>query len=278
MAITLPKLNQQGQSGPGGVEIAGFPQVVHTRSFGHPDVLFIPLINEARAAISLCQRLAADESTREQAAAMSGIQLVSGLLRDPSFALSVRGLQEEHYYYLDLAAGTIRVQTRLYAEVSRRTSMFKVEITGRIPEGIYTVCTIGDFPSTYQFDEDCARHALFFSTVLAEECLRVRVQQERTVHPDLSSHSEWTPEVRLTVDQANKRVPVILKKGPGDHWELLDEQLRPRFGTLSLDAAHHLQLLLTTVSNMVEEATLSRQPGLEGSLSLASAVKDRSKS
>ena len=277
MPFKLSKPDRQVQSGPGGVEIAGFPQVLHTRSFGHPDALFIPLVQEARAAVSLCRRLSADAETREHAGEMAGIQLVSGLLKDPSFSLSARGMQEENYYYLDLAAGTIRLQTRLYAEVSRRTSMFKVEIVGRIPEGSFTVRTIGDFPASYEFAEESARQPLFFSTVLAEECLRVRVQQERTVHPDLSTRKGETPEVRLVVELVNRKIPVVLKKkGDSEQWDLLDEHLGPRFGTLSLEATGHLQHVLATLAEMVEGAASSKNSATRN-LSLAGAVKDRAK-
>jgi hypothetical protein len=260
------------------VEIAGFPQVLHTRNYGHPDVLFVPLIEEARVAVSFCERLIADGEAREEAAAMSGIQLATGFLKNPSFSLSARGMQEEHYYFLELASGTIRMKSRLYAEVSRRTSMFKVEIVGRIPEGIYAVRTIGDSPATFQFDDEAARHPLFFSTILAEECLDLKVRHERFLRPDMPGRKPEPPEVCLTVDTSNRKVPVILrKKGEREEWELYDGELGARFGVLPAEATEHLQRLIESLSEMLEAVSGGKHAGPAASEFLATAVKDRTK-
>jgi len=261
------------------VEIAGFPQVLHTRNYGHPDVLFVPLIQEARAAVSFCERLIADGETQEEAASMSGIQLATSFLKNPSFSLSARGMQEEHYYFLDLASGTIRMKSRLYAEVSRRTSMFKVEIVGRIPEGIYAVRTIGESPATFQFDHESAQHPLFFSTILAEECLHLKVQHERFLRPDMPGRKPEPPEVCLTVETSSRKVPVILrKKGEREEWELFDAELGARFGVLPAEATDHLQHLLESLSEMLEAVAGGKHSGPAASDYLATAVKDRAKS
>src|SRR5208282_2743416 len=199
MAITLPKLDQHASSGPGGVEIAGFPQILHTRSLGHPDVLFVPLLEGAKEAAGLCERLTAGGEIGDRSITMSGIQLVSALLQDSSFSLSARGMLEEHQYFVDLAAGTLSVEARLYAEVSRRTSMIKVEIAGQFRKGIYVVRVVGDSSITLQFDEEQLRQPLFFSTTLADQCLRLQAQRDQTRRAGLSADEGDIPEVQLTL-------------------------------------------------------------------------------
>ena len=278
MAVTLPKLDQQIPSGPGGVEIAGFPQILHTRSFGHPDLLFIPLLEGAREAVNLCERLTTGGETREHAATMSGIQLVSGLLKDSSFSLSARGLQEEHFYFVDLAAGTISVKTRLYAEVSRRTSMFKVEIAGNIRDGIYAVRSVGDSSASLQFDEQQVRQPMFFSTILAEQCLRLKVQQDQSRGMGATPAAPDTTEMHLMVPVANRKIPVVLKqKELNGEWEILEAQLRTRIGELSPDATNHLQLLLAGLSTILAAVPGSASTVPAPSPSLVGAAKDSSR-
>lgn len=279
MTVTLPKLNQDVPSGPGGVEIAGFPQILHTRAFGHPDMLFVPLLEGAREAVNLCERLTSGGETPEHAATMSGIQLVSGLLKDSSFSLSARGMQEEHYYAVDLAAGTIRLQTRLYAEVSRRTSMFSVEVAGRIKEGLYVVRSAGDASVMLQFDEEQVRQPKFFSTILAEQCLRMKVQRDQTKHLVAPGGAEDTQEVHLIIKNANQKIPIILKQKEGsEEWEVLDGQLRARLGMLSPDTENHLRHIFAALTSMLAGGAAQKQPVPAPSPALAGAAQDSTKS
>jgi hypothetical protein len=275
MPITLPKLDQQVRSGPGGVEIAGFPQILHTRAFGHPDVLFVPLLEGAREAATLCERLTTGGETKDRAITMSGIQLVSGLLQDSSFALSTRGMLEEHHYFVDLAAGTLSVETRLYAEVSRRTSMIKVEIAGQFREGIYVVRIVGDSSITLQFDEEQLRQPAFFSTILAEQCLRMQSQRDQTRRVGGSADEEDISEVQLTLSLANRKIPLVLKqKKANGEWEILEAQMRRRLGSLSPDAENYLRLLFAALSATLAKLADAGAPKPPAPPPLVGAAKD----
>lgn len=278
MVATFPKLDQDVASGPGSVEIAGFPQILHTRSFGHPDMLFLPLLGVAREAADLCERLATSGESREHAATMGGIQLVSGLLKDSNFSLSARGMQDEHFYFVDLAAGTLSVQTRVYAEVSRRTSMFKVEFTGKIREGIYAMRIGGDSSATLQFDDEQVRQPMFFSNFLAQQCLHLQAQRDQTRRTATTGGEKDTAEVHLAVSLANKKIPIILKKNEAaEGWEVLDGQLRARLAMLSPDAENHLRLLFAALSSMLAGEVGTSHPAAAPSPSLVGAAKNSSR-
>ena len=125
--------------GAAGVEIAGFPQILFTRTFGDPDMLFVPLLDAARESFNTIERLCERGEKRESAVLLSGMQLASSLLRDSSFSLVARGLAHDNSYAVDLEQGTLLAQTRLFAVVSRRTSFFRVEITGKLNENLFSV-------------------------------------------------------------------------------------------------------------------------------------------
>jgi len=81
----------------------------------------------------------ASAAKRESAVLLSGMQLASSLLRDSSFSLVARGLARDNSYAVELEQGTLLAQTRLFAAVSRRTSFFRVEITGKLNENLFSV-------------------------------------------------------------------------------------------------------------------------------------------
>ena len=279
MAVTLPKLDQQVSSGPGGVEIAGFPQILQSRTSGHPDILFISLLDGAKEAAGLCERLTAGGESMDRALTMSGIQLVSGLLKDSSFSLSARGMPVEHQYFVDIAAGTLSVETRLYAEVSRRTSMIKVEIAGQFREGVYVVRILGDASITLQFDEEQLRQPTFFSTILPEQCLRLQAQRDQTRRAGSSADEEDFPEVQLTLSLGNKKIPLILKqKKANGEWEILEAQMRRRVGSLPPDAENHLQLLFAVLSTKLAGLAESAPPKAASPPPLVGAAKDSTSS
>src|SRR5271168_1584884 len=124
-AATDPEKRTAG--GAGGIEIIGFPQVLFTRTFGDPDMLFAPLLDATREASTMIDRLSTQGEKRENAVTLGGMHLASSLLKDSSFSLVVKGLTHDNMYTVDLSNGTIRVHTRLYAVVGRRASFFKVE-------------------------------------------------------------------------------------------------------------------------------------------------------
>jgi hypothetical protein len=80
-----------GAGGAAGIEIVGFPQTLYTRTFGDPDMLFVPLLGDAREAYAMCERLAGHGENRATAVKLSGMQLASSLLSGREGAKS--GLQ-----------------------------------------------------------------------------------------------------------------------------------------------------------------------------------------
>jgi hypothetical protein len=83
-----------GKNAAGGaacVEIVGFPQILYMRSFGDPDTLFVPLLDAAREAFGMLERLSGQGENRANAVMLSGMHLASSLLRDPIFSLGARG-------------------------------------------------------------------------------------------------------------------------------------------------------------------------------------------
>src|ERR1700730_14348298 len=49
--------DQKGTGASAGIEIVGFPQKLYTRTFGDPDTLFVPLLEAARDANKMMERL-----------------------------------------------------------------------------------------------------------------------------------------------------------------------------------------------------------------------------
>lgn len=272
MTISPAKLDQKVASGPGNVEISGFPQVLHTRALGHPDMLFVPLMEGAREAAAMTERLAGLGESTERATAVAAIQLASTLMSDSSFALSARGMPATHHYVVDLAAGTMSVQTCLYAEVHRRTSMLKVEIAGKLREGLYAVRCLGDLEVTLQFDAEQLKQPMFFTNVLAEQCLTLQMQRDQARR---TGPAVFDPglEVHLTVATDAKRIPVILKQHSADgDWELLDTQTRARLGALSAETAAHLKQLFTELSTTLSNQ--GKKPAPSAGPPLVTAAKD----
>jgi hypothetical protein len=109
------RAEKSAPAAPAGVEIVGFPQVLHTRSYGDPDTLFVPLLDAAREAQRMVDRLSSHGEPRATAVRLSAMQLASALLRDSSFSLVARGMSQDNSYTVDLDAGTFLVRTRLYA-------------------------------------------------------------------------------------------------------------------------------------------------------------------
>ena len=69
-----------GAGGAAGIEIVGFPQILYTRTFGDPDMLFVPLLEAAREAHRVVERLTGHGEERGNAITLSGMQLASSLL------------------------------------------------------------------------------------------------------------------------------------------------------------------------------------------------------
>jgi hypothetical protein len=218
-------------AGVGTVAIVGWPQVLHTRTFGGLDVLFMPLIDTAREMLTFITKMCAAGETRSQAVSMGGIRLATEMLKDPSFTLATRGVEEENKYVIDLDKGTLTVGARLYAVVRHRTSMFKVEIEGKIAEGPYVVRNTSDGSAPFQADETQMRQSGYFSTLLPEQCLRAHLARETAGLVEEPKVVEG--EVRITFPIGGENVPFVLRrKNAGAGWDIVDGRKNLWIGVL----------------------------------------------
>ena len=239
--------------GAAGVEIVGFPQILFTRTFGDPDMLFVPLMDAAREAFQTVERLCERGEKRENAVMLSGMQLASALLRDSSFSLVARGLAHDNSYTVDLDNGTVLVQTRLFAVVSRRTSFFKVEIAGKLSGGLFVVRNPVQNAVIMQVEEEKLRQANFFSTTLAQECLRTQMEHERFGRVEETTTSQPNQEIRILVTSNGNKIPVILRqKEEGGSWDIVDGRRQEWVGTLAPDCEGSLSTVLNSVKELFE--------------------------
>lgn len=239
--------------GAAGVEIAGFPQILFTRTFGDPDMLFVPLLDAAREAHGTIERLCDRGEKRDAAVMLSGMQLASSLLRDSSFSLVARGLAHDNNYTVDLDNGTLLAQTRLFAVVSRRTSFFKVEIVGKLDGGLFVVRNPVQSAVIMQVQEDKLRQPNFFSATLAQECLRAQMEQERFGRIEESVSVQGHQEIRMIVAIAGNKLPVILRqKEAGGSWDIVDGRKQEWVGTLAPDLETPLESVLRSVKELFE--------------------------
>jgi hypothetical protein len=233
------------------IEIVGFPQILYLRSFGDPDTLFAPLLDATREALGIIERLSGQGESRPNAVMLSGMQLATTLLRDPSLSLGARGLSPEHSYTVHLEAGTMHMSTRLYSVVNRRTSFFKVEIAGNISSGPFVVRNPVRGTVIMQIDEERLRQPNFFSTSLAQECTRAQVEHERFGHIDKSLGPETNGEIGMVVTVAGNKVPVALRKKDGNgSWDVIDGRRQEWIGTLSPDMEEHLSSVTRFIQNL----------------------------
>jgi hypothetical protein len=234
----------------GTVEIVGWPQVLHTRTFGGLDVLFVPLLDIAREMLTFVGRMTAAGETRAQSVAMGGIRMATEMLKDPSFTLATRTMDEENKYVIDLDKGTLSAGARLYAVVRHRTSMFKVVIEGKIVEGPYVVRNVVDGSAIVRVDELQMRQSGYFSTFLPEECLRAHLARETASLIDERTAADG--EVRITVSVNGENVPFILKrKDAGGTWDIVDGRMNQWIGVLPSIAHGHLNQLMQGLALIV---------------------------
>jgi hypothetical protein len=223
------------------------------RSFGDPDTLFIPLLDATREAFGMIERLSDQVENRANAVMLSGMYLASSLLRDPSFSLEARGLSPENSYTVNLDAGTMHVNTRLYSVVSRRTSFFKVEIAGNISGGPFVVRNPVQGTVIMQVEEERLRQPYFFASSLAQECVRAQMEQERFGRIDETLGPEANGEIRMVVTVAGNKVPVaLLRKEEGGGWDNIDGR-QEWVGALSLDMEGHLRSVTRFLQELLDK-------------------------
>ena len=236
----------------GTVEIAGLPQALHTRTFGGLDLLFVPLLETARAMMTFIDRMCAAGEARQQAVSMARIRLASEMLKDPSFTLATRDLDEDNIYGVDLDKGTLTATARLYAVVRHRTSLFRIKIEGNIAEGPYLVQNMSTGSPVIQVDESQMRQHGYFTTFLPGECLRAHIEKEATSPMDKSETE--LGEVRLQVPVGGKTVPFILRqKEAAGGWDIIDGRGNQWVGVLPQVALNHLTQLIEGLSRIAKK-------------------------
>jgi len=238
--------------GAGGIEIFGFPQVLFTRTFGDPDMLFAPLLDATREASTMIDRLSTQGEKRENAVTLGGMHLASSLLKDSSFSLVVKGLTHDNMYTVDLSNGTIHVHTRLYAVVGRRASFFKVEIAGKISGGgPFVLRDPVEGTVILQVSEENLRQPNFFSTSLGQECLKAQIDQERFGRGGKSLDSGASGEMRMIVTVNGNKIPVILRqKENAGGCDIIDGLRHEWVGTLTPEAESQLKNLTAFVQDL----------------------------
>jgi hypothetical protein len=247
-----PRIRGERVAGaPASVEIASFPQMLHTRSSGDPDTLFVPLLEASREACRMMERLTGHGEDRATAIRLSAMHLASTLLRDSGFSLVARGMAQETGYAVDLDGGTFAVRTRLYAVVSRRASFFKVEIVGKLGEDTFVVRNPVHGTVIAEVTEDKIRQPAFFSSSLAQDCLRAQMEQERFGRAEEVAASEAHRELRLVVSIQGAKIPVSLRqKGEAGRWDIIDGRCQERVGTLSTEVERPLSEVLQFVQEL----------------------------
>jgi hypothetical protein len=243
---------KSGVGGAGGIEILGFPQVLFTRTFGDPDMLFAPLLDATREAYTMIDRLSVQGEKRENAVTLGGMHLASSLLKDSSFSLVVKGLSHENMYTVDLSSGVIQVHTRLYAAVGRRASFFKVEIAGKISGGSQFVLRDPVQGTVImQVSEESLRQPNFFSSSLGQECLKAQIDQERFGRAGTALDSEASGEMRMIVTVGGKKVPVILRqKENAGGCDIIDGLRQEWVGALTPDVESQLKSVTAFVQDL----------------------------
>jgi hypothetical protein len=231
---------QQARSagGAASVEIAGFPQALYVRMLGDPDTLFIPLLEATREAYSLVDRLAQQGEDPSQSASLCSMHLASSLLRDGQFSLGARGMSPENSYAVDFEAGTLHVLTRLYSAVNRRIAFFKVELAGNIAGGPFVVRDPSRGTVIMQVEEERLREPNFFSTTLANECVRVQLDQE---HFGAAWVTQEVGDVRVVMEIGGKAVPIVLRQqAKSGSWDMLQGQQQETAGPVPNEMAEHV--------------------------------------
>lgn len=152
----------------GGVEIAGFPQLLLTREHGDPNALFLPLLKLSREAVSAARSVVPQGQDANQANMMSTIHLATALLKGLNFTLGSKGSPPQNYYLVDLDSEFLQLRTWLFATISKRTSTFLVKISGDIRTGVFRVKNGTDDSVLAEFDEQRMTQTENFFDVLSE--------------------------------------------------------------------------------------------------------------
>jgi len=229
--------------GVGTIEVIGLPQVLHTRTFGSLEMLFLALLDTCRSMMSFIEKMTGAGESKVQAVSMARIRFASELLQDSSFTLATHGLEEDNTYIVDFDKGTLVAGARLYAVVRQRTSLFKITIEGNIKQGPYVVQNTTTGVTMLKIEEDEMRKPGYFATFLPEECLRAHIEGENS-NP-LGKTVATQGEVRLVVPVPGGDVQFLLRQKDNAHdWDILDGRTNHWLGALPDSAEAHLRQLM----------------------------------
>jgi hypothetical protein len=243
------ELDQGSVGGAATVEVVGFPQMLFTRS-GDLESFFIPLLDTARRSYAMLERVVANGESKANAASLAAMDLASSLLRNPGFSMMARGHGSEHTYSVDLAEDRIEVTTRLYAAVSRRASMFKVNMTGKVSGGPFTIRQEGQTSSVVLADEQHLRTPEFLSRTLPEQCLRAQIENQRHSQVEESLGLKDGAEVRFMLASDGQTIPAIVRQAVGGSWLVLDGRTQDFVTGLPAEAENHLKRLMICLEEL----------------------------
>ena len=253
-ALSRSKTGASAQSG--GVDIAGFPQLLLTRQCGDPDALFIPLLEAAREALAIAKGFTSQGGSESSmtASKMAGMHIATSFLQDSRFTFAPKNSQTQSHYLLDLDAETIRVRTWLFATGGKRTSSFMVTIDGNFQTGPFTARTAGDDTVIAEFDEQRLRQPEFFSTILPEECLRFQMGADHFKRFGSLPVAHEPSGIRITLAGEGSSIPILLRKvGASNTYEVVDERTSARAAMLPHDATVQLGKLLETLAKIFDK-------------------------
>jgi hypothetical protein len=253
MPIEISAARTRTQAVTGGVDITGFPQLLLTREFGDPDTLLVPLLKSAREALDACKNLIASGQNESQANMMGAIHLATALMKDSNFTLGSKHSQTQNDYLIDLDAKTIQLRTWLFATINKRTSAFRVRISGNLETGVFTVRGTDDAVMA-EFDEARMTQSGFFANGLSEECLRLQMSKDYFKRFGDMPTSRAEVGVRVNLPNGTGWMPVLLKKKEQtETWEMIDEQTSENRGELAKEASAHLDQLLKLLTKTLQK-------------------------
>jgi hypothetical protein len=135
--------------------------------------------------------------------------------------------------------------------MSGRTSFFKVEIAGKISGETFVVRNPVHGTVIMQVEEERFRQASFFSTTLAQECLRAQVEQERFGIMDELAGTDIFNEMRLMVMMEGNKVPIALRqKEEGGTWDIIDGKRNEVLGKLAPEIEENLKKVISFAQDL----------------------------
>ena len=253
MPIEISSARTRTQAVTGGVDISGFPQLLLTREFGDPDTLLVPLLKSAREALEACKSLITSGQSESQANMMGAIHLATALMKDSNFSLGSKNSQTQNDYLIDLDAKTIQLRTWLFATINKRTSTFRVRISGNLESGVFTVRGSDDAVMA-EFDEARMTQPGFFANGLSEECLRLQMSKDYFKRFGDMPTAQAEVGVRVNLPMGSGWMPVLLKKKEQtEAWEIIDEQTAENRGELAKEASAQLDQLLKILTKTLQK-------------------------